>query len=106
VADRPGAEILSFSIWSIYAGLESWATIAATWLAAKGAPGDEKRVDNQTGGEPYSMPGDSPPWGELKERAENSGRPAGARAARGAHPDDGHRHSRFALRGGHLRLWP
>ena len=77
VADRPGAEILSFSIWSIYAGLESWATIAATWLAAKGAPADEKRVDNQTGGEPYSMPGDSPPWGELKERAENSGRPRG-----------------------------
>ena len=106
VADRPGAEILSFSIWSIYAGLESWATIAATWLAAKGAPADEKRVDNQTGGEPYSMPGDSPPWAELQQRAEASGRPRGLVPQRGVDPDRRRRHSGLALRSGRLRLWP
>lgn len=77
IADRPGAEIVSFSIWAIYCGLEPWKAIAETWLAAKGNPADEKRVDNTSGGEVYALPGDSPPWGELRDRAEAEGRPRG-----------------------------
>jgi phage terminase large subunit GpA-like protein len=77
VAHNPGAERVSFYVWAAYAGLESWARIAHSWLAAKGDPTAEQVWWNDAAGQAYSLPGDSPPWGELKERAEAAGRPRG-----------------------------
>ncbi len=68
---------VSFHLWAAYVGLESWATLARAWHAAKGDPADEKRVTNTTGGEPYEQPGEAPAWEELKTRAEASKRPRG-----------------------------
>lgn len=79
VAHNPNPEpgIVSFHLWAAYAGLESWATLARTWHAAKGDPADEQRVTNTTGGEPYEQPGEAPAWEDLRTRAETGKRPRG-----------------------------
>ena len=75
IAHNPGAD--SFYVWAAYAPLERWTQIARSWLAAKGDPKAEQVWWNDTAGQAYSLPGDSPPWAELKERAETAGRPRG-----------------------------
>ncbi len=74
---KPEPGWISFHLWAAYAGLEDWATLARTWLAAKGDPADEKRVTNTTGGEPYELPGEAPSWEALKARAEDGKRKRG-----------------------------
>lgn len=77
VAHNPGADRVSFSIWAAYAPLESWETLARNYLAAVGDPKAEQVWWNDTAGRAYELPGEAPEWGELKARAEASGRPRG-----------------------------
>lgn len=79
IAHNPNPEPgwVSFDLWAAYAGLESWATLARVWHAAKGDPADEQRVTNTTGGKPYEQPGEAPAWEELRTRAEKGQRPRG-----------------------------
>lgn len=69
---NPEPDRVSFHLWAAYAGLESWDSIARNWLAARGDPDAEQRIVNTTGGEPYELPGEAPPWEELKKRADGT----------------------------------
>lgn len=73
----------SFWIWSAYSVLQTFERIARAWLKAKGDPASEQTFINDVVGQAYEAAGESPPWEELRDRAEGSdyGRgqiPAGA----------------------------
>jgi len=74
VAHNPGAIDISFTYWAAYAPLESWETIARSYLAAQGDPASEQTWWNDTGGRAYELPGEAPPWEDLRKRGEEGGR--------------------------------
>lgn len=67
----------SFYLWSAYAVLQSWETIAREWLKAKGDPASERVFLNDTVGIAYEEKGEAPPWEDLKKRADDSDTPRG-----------------------------
>ncbi len=74
VAHNPQAFDQSFTIWAAYAPFESWEQIARTYLAAQGDPASEQTWWNDTGGRAYELPGEAPPWEDLKKRGDAGGR--------------------------------
>lgn len=76
-AHNPGAIDESFTIWSAYAPLESWERIARGYLAAQGDPASEQTWWNDTGGRAYELPGEAPPWKDLRARGETFGHQLG-----------------------------
>jgi len=74
VTHNPGAFDQSFTIWAAYAPFESWERIARSYLAALGDPASEQTWWNDTGGRAYELPGEAPPWEELKKRGDAGGR--------------------------------
>ena len=62
----------SFDLWSAYAPLQSWETVAREWFKAKGDPASERVFLNDTVGRAYDAKGDAPPWESLRDRAEQS----------------------------------
>lgn len=77
VAHNPGAANIGFSLWAAYAPLESWERIARGYLDAQGDPTSEQTWWNDTAGRAYELPGEAPPWRDLKVRAEARGRQLG-----------------------------
>jgi phage terminase large subunit GpA-like protein len=77
VAHNPGAFDLSFYVWAAVAPLESWERIARGYLASQGDPASEQTWWNDTAGRAYELPGEAPPWEDLKRRADLSGRRPG-----------------------------
>lgn len=77
VAENPGAEILSFTLWAAYSPLESWANVAKAWLRAKGSPEAERAFLNDNIGEAYQTATAAPDWAGLRDRAEAAGLPRG-----------------------------
>jgi phage terminase large subunit GpA-like protein len=77
VASNPQAPHKSYCIWAAYAPVESWGRIARSYLAALGDPASEQSWWNDTGGRAYELPGEAPPWEDIKARAERGGRQLG-----------------------------
>lgn len=75
VAENPGAEIVSFYLWTAYSPLESWASIAKAWISAKGNPGAERAFENDIIGRAYQTAMAAPDWTALRERAQTEARP-------------------------------
>jgi phage terminase large subunit GpA-like protein len=73
-ARNPGAarDHRSFSIWSAYSYLQSWARIAQEWFKNRGDPGGEKTFINDTVGKAYRATSEARPWEELRDRAAES----------------------------------
>lgn len=74
VAHNPGAQDISFYVWAAYAPFEPWGNIASGYLASLGDPKSEQVWWNDTAGRAYEQPGEAPPWGELKTRADQAAR--------------------------------
>lgn len=77
VAENPGASAVGFYLWAAYSNLASWKRIREDWLRAKGDPKAEQTFINDTVGLPYEAAGESPPWEEIKARAEANGHKRG-----------------------------
>lgn len=77
IAHNPTAIDESFTLWAAYAPFERWERIARGYLAAQGDPATEQTWWNDTGGRAYELPGESPPWEELRDRAAASERQLG-----------------------------
>ncbi len=67
----------SFHLWSAYSLLQSFERIAESWLNAKGDPPKEQTFANDVVGKAYRALGESPPWEEIRGRAEDSDYPHG-----------------------------
>jgi len=77
VAENPGATAVGFYLWSAYSHLSSWKRIREKWLRAKGDPKSEQTFLNDTVGLPYEAASESPPWEEIKARADVTGHQRG-----------------------------
>lgn len=77
VAHAPGARQVSFHLWAAYSLLTSLSRLAQEWLDAKGDPAREQVFFNDTLGLAYEVPGESPPWERLRDRAEEAAAPLG-----------------------------
>lgn len=77
VAENPAATAVGFYLWSAYSHLSSWRRIREKWLRAKGDPKSEQTFLNDTVGMPYEAAGESPPWEEIKARADATGHQRG-----------------------------
>lgn len=77
VPHNPAATDYSFTLWAAYAGLESWSTMAKGYAEALGDPEAEQVWWNDTAGRPYELPGEAPPWEDLKKRGDAGGRQLG-----------------------------
>lgn len=69
---NPGAWRRGFFVWTAYSRLKSWADIARAWLDAKGDAAKEQAFFNDWLGRAYEIAGESPPWEELRDRANAS----------------------------------
>lgn len=77
IAENPSATAIGFYLWAAYSNLASWKRIREDWLRAKGDPKAEQTFVNDTVGLPYEAAGESPPWEEIKTRAEATGHKRG-----------------------------
>ena len=71
-ARNPASKVPGFHLWSAYSPLYSWAWLAEEYFKAKGNPEKEQAFMNDKAGEQYEDAGESPPWEDLKKRAESS----------------------------------
>jgi phage terminase large subunit GpA-like protein len=74
VANNPSARIVSFHLWVAYSLLTSLGRLAEEWIAARGDPAREQVFYNDTLGLAFEVPGESPPWEQLRDRANGGSR--------------------------------
>lgn len=77
IADNPSGRYPGFHLWAAYSPLESWASIVARFVDARGDPGREQTFANDDLGRAYEQAGEAPPWKDLYDRAEQAGFPQG-----------------------------
>lgn len=70
IAENPSARQVSFHLWTPYSPLENWYRIAEEWLSAEGDPEAEQTFFNDWLGLAYQGAGESPPWEDIRDRAE------------------------------------
>lgn len=68
--DRPRDP--GYYIWQAYSMLRSWSSIAEEWQNSKHSPEKEQNFFNDVIGLEYEQKGESPPWEEIKARAQKS----------------------------------